>query len=436
MPDYDVIVIGAGFAGITTARECATRGLRTLVLEARDRIGGRSGSKQLSDGTVADIGGTYVHWTQPHTWAEISRYGLHVVPGTVPPQWIATNVDGEVQWDDAAPTEAMLRQAVERIIPLSAEVFPNLAEPLANLAAVEAADQLTLAEGLAQVELTDQERAVLTATLSAYASRPADRASWSNLLRWFAMGNSDYDTFNALLMGFKLKEGTGTLAAAMLADGGSEVRLNTPATSIHSAADRVVVETDPESFEARMVVIATPPGAWPGLDLTPPLPPTQRAAAEEGMQATWSGKATAVIRGEGRAFRFQSNAELPITVFTQELRGPDEQIVVVFTGDPNIDLRDPDQVRAMIETALPHVTVVDSAGDMYLADDPALRGAWGFLSPGQLTKFRPHDTFTRLDDRVIFASSEIARLHHGFIDGAIESGLRAARDVKANVMKT
>ena len=45
--DYDVIVVGAGFAGATAARECATRGLRTLVLEGRDRVGGRTWTSAL-----------------------------------------------------------------------------------------------------------------------------------------------------------------------------------------------------------------------------------------------------------------------------------------------------------------------------------------------------------------------------------------------------
>ena len=73
---YDVIVVGAGFAGATAARECATRGLRTLVLEGRDRIGGRTWTKTFSDGEIVDVGGHFVHWFQPHVWAEITRYGL------------------------------------------------------------------------------------------------------------------------------------------------------------------------------------------------------------------------------------------------------------------------------------------------------------------------------------------------------------------------
>lgn len=435
MTNYDVIIVGAGFAGITAARECATRGLRTLVLEARHRIGGRSGSVTLSDGTAADIGGTYVHWTQPHTWAEITRYGLtdQLVPGWADHDWNVSRRDGELQWVDARPAAESLRSAFQRIMPLAAEVFPNLAEPLTNEEAVSAADGLTLAEGLARADLTEDERAILLGELGGYCSRPPAEASWSNTLRWFAMGQNDYDKFQELLNGLKLSCGTGALAAAMLGDGQAEVRLNTPVSSIRSEAGRVTVTTTDDAFTSATVVIATPANVWPLLDLQPALPKPQRTASEAGMQATWAGKGGAVIQGEGRSFWFRGDAEAPLTFFTQELRGDDEQVVTIFPGAPSVDLRDPELIRRLIETAMPHVQVLDAAGDMYLADDPAQRGGWGFLAPGQLTAFRPHETFTALDDRVRFASSEIAKLHHGFIDGAIESGLRAAREVQAVV---
>lgn len=435
MQSYDVIIVGAGFAGITAARECATRGLRTLVLEARHRIGGRSGSVPLNDGTAVDIGGTFVHWTQPHTWSEITRYGLgdQLVTGWETHEWTALRQEGELRWINRPPTSDLGRKALERVMPVAAEVFPNLAEPLANAEAVAALDPLTIEEGLAQIDLTDEERALVFAELSAYSGRPASEGSWLNALRWLAMGQSDYDKFMDLLHGTKLRCGTGTLAAAMLADGGAEVRLNSPVQSIRSDGGRVTVATSEETFTAQATVIATPANVWPYLELQPPLPATQRTAAEAGMQATWTGKAGAVIRGEGRSFWFRGDADVPLTFFTQERRGDEEQLVTIFPLAPSVDLRSPDVIRGLIETAMPHVRVVDAAGEMYLADDPALRGGWGFLAPGHLTAYHPHETFTALDERVVFASSEIAQLHHGFIDGAIESGLRAAREVRALV---
>ena len=79
----DVIVIGAGFAGLTAARELSRRGHSVVVLEARDRIGGRTWTTERL-GRTLELGGTWVHPTQPHVWAEITRYGLEVVASPEP----------------------------------------------------------------------------------------------------------------------------------------------------------------------------------------------------------------------------------------------------------------------------------------------------------------------------------------------------------------
>ncbi|NKX52341.1 FAD-dependent oxidoreductase, partial [Arthrobacter deserti] len=80
METSDVIIIGAGFAGLTAARELSRRGHRTILLEARDRIAGRTHLEERL-GRNLELGGTWVHWTQPYVWAEMGRYGINPVPG-------------------------------------------------------------------------------------------------------------------------------------------------------------------------------------------------------------------------------------------------------------------------------------------------------------------------------------------------------------------
>jgi monoamine oxidase len=73
--DYDVIIIGGGFCGVTAARECRHAGLSVLLVEARNRLGGRTFTANFN-GRPVDMGGTWVHWSQPHVWSEIRRSGL------------------------------------------------------------------------------------------------------------------------------------------------------------------------------------------------------------------------------------------------------------------------------------------------------------------------------------------------------------------------
>ena len=75
-----MIVIGGGFAGLTAAREATLGGASTLLVEARDRLGGRTWTQRWN-GTDIELGGGWVHWHQPHVWSEITRAGVAVERG-------------------------------------------------------------------------------------------------------------------------------------------------------------------------------------------------------------------------------------------------------------------------------------------------------------------------------------------------------------------
>ncbi|MEU7905768.1 FAD-dependent oxidoreductase [Actinoplanes sp. NPDC049118] len=71
----DVVIVGGGFACVTAARELTMRGRRVVLLEARDRLGGRTYTSE-HDGHPMELGGTWVHPAQPNVWAEINRYAV------------------------------------------------------------------------------------------------------------------------------------------------------------------------------------------------------------------------------------------------------------------------------------------------------------------------------------------------------------------------
>src|SRR6202035_2486164 len=72
---HDVIVVGAGMAGLTAARALAEAGLKVLVVEAQDRIGGRIWTRHVGDEAI-ELGAEFVHGRPPELWALIEEAGL------------------------------------------------------------------------------------------------------------------------------------------------------------------------------------------------------------------------------------------------------------------------------------------------------------------------------------------------------------------------
>ena len=75
MTRYDVVVVGAGMAGLTAARTLAEAGLKVLVVEAQDRIGGRIWTRHVGDEAI-ELGAEFIHGRPPELWALIEEAGL------------------------------------------------------------------------------------------------------------------------------------------------------------------------------------------------------------------------------------------------------------------------------------------------------------------------------------------------------------------------
>ena len=437
--DYDVIVVGAGFAGATAARECATRGLRTLVLEGRTRVGGRTWTSALANGDLIDLGGTYVYWSQPHIWSEIVRYGLEddLLGAALTPEKVLVPVGDGLEWTDPAGIPERERAMLDKYFSQSREVFPDPWNPLAERAAVDVVDKMSIQDRLDQLDLDPADEAYLSRWISAEAQRPAAEGGYLFFLRVWA--NAGHETANAMdaLYGRRLRNGTKSVIDAILADGGSEVRLGEKVTKVDTSGVGVTVSTAKgQVFTASAVVVATPPGVWPHIEFTPGLSEPRLAAATEGLQTPQGNKILAVLRGEPKNIYVVSRGDHPIgLIWTSFRREGDEQVVEVFPTPALKDAHDHDSVRAGIKDLLPHVEVGEVASATYDLDDEFSRGSWPYFQRGQFLKYEPHEKLSQPESggRVAFACSEVAKGWSGFIDGAIESGLRASRQVRTVV---
>ena len=128
----DVAIVGAGFAGLIAARILARAGRSVVVLEARDRVGGRTVDLTLEDGSVLELGGQWIGPGQNRIHALLDEYGI----GTAP-----THVDGD--------TVTVFEDRVHR----HRGVFPNDLDP-SVMAGIDSA--LGALETLATTEPIDR----------------------------------------------------------------------------------------------------------------------------------------------------------------------------------------------------------------------------------------------------------------------------------------
>jgi monoamine oxidase len=418
---HDVIVVGGGFAGVTAAREAALRGRSVLLLEARDRLGGRTWSAEW-DGLRVEYGGAWVHWHQPHTWSEITRAGLAVELSEDAERagWV---VGGERRSGTIAERDAIAEVGWNRFVDGVAEALPNPHEPLHALDRLERFDRMTIAERVAELGLDDEQDAVLRAELESLAHAPLDDAGAVAVLRWHAL--SGYSLALTQYTGGRvtLAGGTGALLQAIAAVAPVDTRLSTPVAGVRATADRVEVEArDGSGFVAGAAVVALPLNVLGGIAFEPPLAERKRAGIELG-QASRGVKIFIRARGE----RLLENAISPGHPFgyldTELLLDGDEQLLIGFGPDAaRCDAADLTGVQRSLDAILPGYEAVAATAHDWVADEFA-RGTWAIHRPGWYSRY--HAVLRTPEGRVMLAGSDLANGWSGFIDGAIESGLRA-----------
>jgi monoamine oxidase len=418
---HDVLVVGGGFAGVTAAREAALRGRSVLLLEARDRLGGRTWSSEW-DGLRVEYGGAWVHWHQPHAWSEITRAGLRV--GLSPEADRATwYVGGERREGTIAERDAIAERGWNRFVEGVREALPNPHDPLLALDELARFDRLTIAERLDELDLDEEEREVLSAELESLAHAPLADAGAVSVLRWHAL--SGYSLALTQYTGGRvtLADGTGALLRAIADAAPVETRLATSVAALRRREDRVEVETcDGTLFAAAAAVVAVPLNVLGSISFDPALGEGKQAAVALG-QASRGVKIFIRARGPD----VLQNAIRPGHPFgyldTELLLGDGTQLQIGFGVDAErCDAADGAALQRALDDILPGYEVVGATAHDWLADELA-GGTWAIHRPGWYT--RHHPEMRQPEGRIVLAGSDLADGWSGFIDGAIESGLRA-----------
>jgi monoamine oxidase len=421
---YDVIVVGGGFAGVAAAREIGRGGGRALLLEARDRLGGRTWTAPWR-GRDIEYGGGWVHWHQPHTWSEIRRHGLAVSVSDEADRTL-WHVGDELRSGTVVERDAIARRGWDRFVGDVGRVLPRPHDPLFRRDELARLDGLTIAERMAEIELDDEERAVLAAELESLANGFLDDAGAVSVLRWHALSGYSLELTQYTGGRVTLVDGTRALVEAIAEEVPFARRFGVIVHTITQRAGVVEVETvDGVIARARGVVVAVPLNTLGAISFEPGLSETKRAAVALG-QASRGIKIFLHVRGRAEDVN-AIRAGHPFGYLATETIDPDgTQMLIGFGRDAAAcDAGDLRAVQRQLEEIIPGYEVMAATAHDWLGDELA-RGTWAIHRPGWYTRF--HAEMQQPEGRVILAGSDLADGWAGFMDGAIESGVRVGRE--------
>jgi monoamine oxidase len=438
-----VIVIGAGLAGLSAALDLHRAGCRVIVLEARDRVGGRCYTfRGFAEGQHAEAGGEFIDEGHVRMQALAREFGLSL--DLVGSRWDQAGwlvLEGRSGWENDASVWGVDVYAeatkIWRAVTALGRRVPDPADPLAAPEAA-ALDRQTVADWVQTLNAPHFARLAYEAQVRAEYTIESHRFSLLDLARNSALY---YQTEAGRGQTYRIRGGNDRLPHA-LAAALPDVRLNAPVVRVTNLADEVVITYHANGSERTVTgdfaVLAIPLTVARRLAFDPPLPEPHAGM----VQCLQYGAVTKVcLRYRRRWWRervwngqLMNDTPLACTWEPTSEQTGDGGILTVYTGgDPGAALSrlsDSERVAtvaAELERLFPEARgLLESAQTIAWPNEPYTLGAYAAYAPGDLTKY--WQALFRPAGRLYFAG-EHASVYQGYMEGAVESGQRVAREI-------
>jgi monoamine oxidase len=451
----DVAIVGAGLAGLTAARQLSRAGLEVCVVEARDRVGGRTLNHTVQRGVIAEVGGQYVGPTQDRVLALAKAVGVGLFP-TYNDGNNVLYVGGQRSTYPAVPgladnpdfQEAILK-GIGGLDPMAAEVPVN-----APWTAPRAAewDAMTLAEWEAANISSPGARKIFDLAAEAiWGAEPRQLSLLYALFYIAAAGNeANKGSFTRLVStGGGAQEsrfvgGSQRIALQVARRLGSQVVLDSPVRRIEQGRGRVLVTSDRLIVEAKRAIVAAPPALARRIEYLPALPKAKRDLLSRivpGRLVKWEAVYdTPFWRAAGLSGQAVSDVGPANTTFDNTPPAGSPGILFGFVGG--------DQARefARLSRSGRRNAVLGNFvtyyGDQARSPRASFEMDWtpeawtrgcpvGHTGRNVLRTLGPQ--LRKPTGRVHWAGTEFATYWNGYMDGAVRSGETAAKEVRARL---
>ena len=397
-----VVVVGAGFAGLAAAVTLADEGVDVVVLEARERVGGRVWSERLADGSVIERGAEFLLAGYDVMHEHLDRFGLALVDTGMSYYVREPRGVGAVSADGVALAGAALAAEPR---PAGASVADLLARLPLDPGVVEALQ--------ARIEISSAWQAT---DLAPHVV--------------------DHVAATAALPSHRVGGGNQKLAVAMAAQLGSRVHLGSAVQRVRWTPSGVVLRHTGGELAADRVVLAVPLPVLRELPVDPPLPAPWRTAlaratfgqaAKLHVPLAEPAPTSAVMSVRDRYWCWTATAAA----------GAVEPVLHCFAGSPGaltgleVD-RGPQRWLQAVAALRPDLALLPEQAVLTTwADDPLTRGA--YLADGLAA--RPGDARALASPcgPLVLAGEHTAGEWSGLMEGALRSGRRAAADVLASL---